>query len=83
MAWLRRLWPKRLAGQMIALLLLALVLAQIATLAIFADERRFAIRAVDRSQLLGRAAAVARLLERSPPSLHDDILETASERRIR
>jgi signal transduction histidine kinase len=68
---------------MIALLLLALVLAQIATLAIFADERRFAIRAVDRSQLLGRAAAVARLLEKSPPSLHEDILETASERRIR
>ena len=68
---------------MIALLLLALVLAQIATLAIFADERRFAIRAVDRSQLLGRAAAVARLLEKSPPSLHADILETASERRIR
>jgi signal transduction histidine kinase len=68
---------------MIALLLIALVLAQIATLAIFADERRFAIRAVDRSQLLGRAAAVARLLERSPPSLYQDILETAGERRIR
>jgi signal transduction histidine kinase len=83
MRWLKRLWPKRLAGQMIALLLLALVLAQLMTLVIFADERRFAIRAVDRSQLLGRAAAVARLLDRSPPSLHDDILETASERRIR
>jgi len=83
MRWLKRLWPKRLAGQMIALLLLALVLAQFLTLLIFADERRFAIRAVDRSQLLGRAASVARLLERSPPSLHGNILATASERRLR
>ena len=83
MRWLKRLWPKRLAGQMIALLILALVLAQFLTLLIFADERRFAIRAVDRSQLLGRAASVARLLEKSPPSLHEDILATASERRLR
>ena len=83
MSVLRRLWPKRLAGQMIALLLLALVLAQVITLLIFADERRFAIRAVDRSQLLGRAASIARLLERSPPALHDQILQTAGERRVR
>ncbi len=83
MRWLKRLWPKRLAGQMIALLLLALVLAQIVTLAIFADERRFAIRAVDRSQLLARAASVARLLENAPPSLHERILATAGERRMR
>ncbi|MDH3661636.1 MAG: ATP-binding protein [Alphaproteobacteria bacterium] len=83
MRWLKRLWPKRLAGQMIALLLLALVLAQIITLMIFADERRFAIRAADRSQLLGRTVSVARLLENSPPSLHRQILETASERGLR
>jgi len=83
MGWLKRLWPKRLAGQMIALLVLALVLAQVLTLLIFADERRFAIRTVDRSQLLGRAASVARLLEKSPPALHADILGTASERRLR
>lgn len=83
MRFLKRLWPKRLAGQMIALLLLALVLAQLVTLVIFADERRFAIRAADRSQLLGRAVSVVRLLENSPPSLHQQILETASERRLR
>ena len=83
MRWLKNLWPKRLAGQMIALLLLALVLAQIITLMIFADERRFAIRAADRSQLLGRAVSIVRLLEKSPPSLHQQILETASEKRLR
>ena len=83
MRWIKRLWPKRLAGQMIALLLLALVLAQIITLMIFADERRFAIRAADRSQLLGRAVSIVRLLEKSPPALHKQILETASEERLR
>ncbi|MEZ5931775.1 MAG: ATP-binding protein [Alphaproteobacteria bacterium] len=83
MTWLQRLWPKRLAGQMIALLLLALVLAQVITVMIFADERRFAILAVDRSQMLGRAASVARLLENAPPSLHEQILATAGERRMR
>ncbi len=81
--WLKRLWPKRLAGQMIALLLLALVLAQLVTLMIFADERRFAIRAADRSQLLGRAVSVVRLLENSPTSLHQQILETAGDPKMR
>ena len=83
MAWLKRLWPKRLAGQMIALLLLALVLAQLVTLMIFADERRFAIRAADRSQLLGRAVSVVRLLENSPEALHQQILGTASDPKMR
>ena len=83
MIWLKRLWPKRLAGQMIALLLLALVLAQIITVIIFADERRLAIRAADRAQLLGRTVSIVRLLENSPPSLHQQILETASSQRLR
>ncbi|MEM9626521.1 MAG: ATP-binding protein [Pseudomonadota bacterium] len=83
MGWLKRLWPKRLAGQMIALLVLALILAQLATVMIFADERRFAIRAADRSQLLGRAVSVVRLLENSPESLHQQILETASDPKLR
>ena len=68
---------------MIAVLLLALLLAQVISIMIFADERRFAIRAADRSQLLGRTVSVVRLLENSPPSLHQQILETASERRMR
>ncbi len=80
---LKRLWPKRLAGQMIALLLLALVLAQLVTLMIFVDERRFAIQAADRSQLLGRAVSVVRLLENSPATLHEQILKTASDPKMR
>lgn len=83
MGWLKYLWPKRLAGQLIALLLIAMVLAQIITLMIFADERRLAIRAADRAQLLGRTVSIVRLLENSPPSLHQQILKTASSRRLR
>lgn len=83
MGWLKRLWPKRLASQMIALLLLALILAQVITVIIFADERRFAIRAADRAQLLGRTVSIVRLLENAPPSLHQEILKTASSPRLR
>lgn len=83
MRWLSRLWPKHLAGQMIALLLLALVLAQVITVLIFADERRFAIRAADRAQLLGRTVSIVRLLENAPASLHQEILKTASSSRLR
>ncbi|MGI9493750.1 MAG: hypothetical protein ACR2QF_15240, partial [Geminicoccaceae bacterium] len=82
MRWLRRLWPKRLAGQMIALLLLALVLAQIIALMIFMDEQRLAIHAADRAQLLGRTVTIVRLLEEFPVSLHPRIVETASSRRL-
>ena len=83
MRWLKRLWPKRLAGQMIALLLLALVAAQVITILIFADEHRLALRAADRAQLLGRTVSIVRLLESSPPSLHEQILTTASSPRLR
>ncbi|MGI9437348.1 MAG: ATP-binding protein [Geminicoccaceae bacterium] len=83
MLWLKRFLPQRLAGQMIAVLLLALVLAQVITIMIFADERRFAIQAADRAQILGRTASIVRLLENSPPSLHQQIVETASGRRLR
>ncbi len=81
-AWVRRLWPRRLAGQMIALMLLALILSQILTLVIFADERRIAIRALDRSQTLARTESVVRLLGATPTSLHDDILRNVSSPRL-
>jgi signal transduction histidine kinase len=83
LAFLRRLWPRRLAGQMIALLLLALVLAQVITLLIFADERTSAIRTVERKQILERTASVLRLLESTPPAVHEQIVRTASSWHLR
>lgn len=80
---LRHLWPRRLAGQLIALLLLALVISQAVTLTILLDERGHAVRAADRLQVLARTASIVRLLEATPPSLHPQILRTASSPRLR
>jgi signal transduction histidine kinase len=57
--------PQTLAWQLISLLLLALVAAQIATFAILRDERRVAIASLAREQVLERAAALVRLAETS------------------
>jgi hypothetical protein len=82
-AWLRRLWPRRLAGQMIALLLLALVLAQAVSFLIFADERWSALRTSERKHILARTASIVRLIESTPPALHEQIARTASSRQLR
>ena len=71
---LRALWPRRLAGQLIALLLLALVVSQAVSLVILLDERRLALRAAERAQVLARTASIVRLIEATPPTLHPQIL---------
>lgn len=72
-----RLWPRSLAGQLILLVLGALVLAQIATALIFAENRHSALRDAAREQVLARAAALVRLIEETPPDLHARILRAA------
>jgi len=83
LAVLRRLWPQRLAAQLIALLLLALILAQAASILILADERRAAIRTAERKQILERTASIVRLIESTPPALHEQIVRTASVPHLR
>ncbi len=58
-----RSWPKTLTAQLVTLLLLALVTAQLVTFAILHDERRGAVEALAREQVLERAAALVRLTE--------------------
>ena len=77
------LWPKRLAAQLIALLLCALLASQVLSLAILLDERRHALRAAERAQVLARTASIVRLVEATPPELHPHILRTASSPRLR
>jgi len=74
-----RFWPKTLAGQLIAGILLALVVAQIITFAVFVDERRLAVRSAARTQVLQRTAAVVRLLESSPPAMSASIADQSSD----
>ena len=51
---MRRLIPQGLTGQLLAVLLLALLAGQALSLVIFADERRIALRAANREQVLAR-----------------------------
>lgn len=80
---MRRLRPQGLAGQLLAVLLLALLLGQGLSLLIFADERRVALRAVNREQVLLRTASLVRLLSETPPELHERILDATSSAQLR
>ncbi len=80
---MKRLLPQTLAGQMIALLLLALVGSQILSFWFFFDERRAAVRAAARGHVFSRTGSVVRLLGETPPRLHAKILDTTSNPRLR
>ena len=77
-----KLVPQSLAGQRIALLLIALVLSQVATVLILADERRYALRAANREQVLARTAVLVRLVEQTPAGLHEGLLTAARSPRL-
>lgn len=78
----RRWWPQRLTSQMIGLLLGSLIIAQVANFLIFTDERRGAIRSVERTQILERTASLIELIEHSPSDLHDRMVQAASSRKL-
>ena len=72
-----------LSGQLILLVVAALVVAQAISLFLFADERSLAIRAALGFEAAGRAANVARLIEEAPLDLQDSILRAANSPLIR
>jgi signal transduction histidine kinase len=69
-----RLWPRSLAGRLIAMLLPAMVAAQVAGFVISADERVQAIRSATRDEFLMRTGSIARLIESTPPADHQEIV---------
>ena len=73
-----RLAPKSLAGQLTALLLLALAAAQGVAVALFAWERIEALHHAHRENAVTRAATVVRLLGETPPALHEAVIAAAS-----
>ncbi len=79
---MKRLLPKSLSGQLIALLLAGLFLTQLVAFLIFADERRQAISGALQFGLVERTAAVVRLIEDRPPERRDRMLRAASSRRV-
>ena len=79
-----RLWPRSMTGQLIALLLLALALAQLLSFAILRGERQSTLDAIGREQVVERAAALVRLLEQTQDAAERRrILRAFSTRRLR
>ncbi len=77
-----RLFPRSLAGQLSVLLIAAVLIAQMVTLAFFAESRRTAIDAAAREQVLGRIATLANLIEETPAPQRDRILAALATNRI-
>ncbi len=75
--------PKSMAGQLIAVLLLALIVAQMASLIILHDERRVAFIFVAQQEVMSRTASVTRLLNKTEPALYQTIVDAASSPRLR
>lgn len=76
------LLPRTLAWRLIVLLILAFVAAQAVTIVIFHDERRGVVRALFRESGLERTATLARLVQQTPPELHEQVVAAASSRRV-
>ncbi len=72
------LMPRSLAGQLIALILAAIVISQTFTLWLFTDERRAALVELTGGTVVARTASLVELLNETSPDLHDDIRRAAS-----
>ncbi|MBV5264823.1 ATP-binding protein [Pinisolibacter aquiterrae] len=63
-----RIWPKSLAGRLIALLVAALAIAQGVVVFVIHDEQRGIVEAMAHGQALNQTVTLARLLAHYPPS---------------
>ncbi len=72
-----------MGGQLLVMLLVALVISQGLSLVIFSDERDRAVRAALAFEAAGRAANVVQLLESAPTDLHAEIIAAASSPLVR
>jgi len=75
---MKRFWMRSLTGQLVALMLLALILSQLIFYFIYSRESARAMRDVRRDEFLARAAAVARLVSTTDESLHPEVLRAAN-----
>src|SRR5262245_53429303 len=76
--WSRCFWTRSLVGQLIGLMLLALVVSQAIAFVIYWDERAQALREAAREEFLVRSASVAQLLETTPEVYHPEILRAVA-----
>ncbi|WP_136658896.1 ATP-binding protein [Nitratireductor sp. XY-223] len=79
MNWKRlSLLPRSLGGQLIGLILIAVVVSQVFTLWLFTDERRGALLELAGGRVVSRTAALVDLLDDTPSELHEQIRRAAS-----
>ncbi|MDD7909208.1 ATP-binding protein [Pseudovibrio exalbescens] len=78
MSLLKRLYPRRMATQLILLLLVALLISQSVSFYLFTDERRMAIIGMARDNALWRTASIVRLIEDTPRTVHPGVLRAIS-----
>ena len=78
-----RLWPRGVAGQLVAVVLVALLLALGAAFLIFADERQGALEVQQREQVLGRVVSAVELLAVLPAEQEARLLRSAGTRQLR
>lgn len=74
---------RTLRVQLVLLIVASLLVAQLISLWLFADERSLAVRAALGFEAAGRAANVARLIEEAPPELHASILRASNSPLVR
>ena len=75
---MRRLWARSLAAQIIVAMLLALGLSQVIGFMTSWDERGRALFMAAKSEFLIRTASLAQLLETTPSTLENDILNASN-----
>ncbi len=74
---MKRIVPRTVSGQLVAVALLALVVAQTALFAITVDERQNAIRRWWTDYILSRIASITELLDGMPDNLHQAVLDAS------
>ena len=79
----RRMFPRSVGGQLLAMLLLAIAVTQGLGLILLTDERNRAVRAALGLEAAGRAANVVLLLDQAPAGLRAQILRAADSPLVR
>lgn len=76
-------WPRSIRGQMIALVLIGLGVAQVCSFVIYQMQHQSTLRSMRDQHVLARLTSVVRLLADTPSALHERIVRAASSRPLR
>lgn len=79
---MKRLLPHTIAGQLIAVALLAMIASQVAAMAVMVRERQAAEQGWWTNYVLSRLASLVEALDATPENLHAAILQASTTRRV-